>query len=140
MRQFLEFGILPADGETARSFATQALNFTMVDNVLYYVDGKTRTQTSSSASTPPAFYPRGLPCREDGRTFLRNSIVCYTLPTMVVAHYVQERDGVLSELRTMCDSDQSWTTLQTTPSSNSRPATFPDNRGEHYGVTSNRTR
>ena len=38
MRQFLEFGILPADGETARSLAAQALNFTMVDNVLYYVD------------------------------------------------------------------------------------------------------
>ena len=35
MRKFLEFGILPADGETARS-----LNFTMVDNVLYYVDGR----------------------------------------------------------------------------------------------------
>ena len=42
MRQFLEFGILPAEGEAARSLAAQALNFTMVDNVLYYVDGKNR--------------------------------------------------------------------------------------------------
>ena len=42
MRQFLEFGILPAEGEAAKSLAAQALNFTMVDNVLYYVDGKNR--------------------------------------------------------------------------------------------------
>ena len=40
IRQLLEFGILPAYGETARSLAVQALNFTMVDNVLYYVDGR----------------------------------------------------------------------------------------------------
>ena len=33
----------------------------------------------------------------------------------------------------MCDGDRSWATLQTTPSSNSRPATFPNNRCGHYG-------
>ena len=140
MRQFLEFGILPAEGEAARSLAAQALNFTMVDNVLYYVDGNNRTQTSSSAPTPPAIHPRGLPHREDGRTFLRDSTVCYSLPTVVVAYYVQGRDGVLPELRRMCDGDRSWTTLQTTPSSDPLPATFPDIRCGHHGVTDDRTR
>ena len=95
---------------------------------------------SSSASTPPALDPRRLPRREDGRTFLGNSIVCYTQPTVVVAHYVQGCDNVLSELRRMCDSDRSWATLQTTPSSNPRSATFSDNRCGHYEVTGNRTR
>ena len=42
LRQFLEFGILPTDEATARSLASQALNFTKVDNVLYYMDSKRR--------------------------------------------------------------------------------------------------
>ena len=40
LRQFLEFGILPADDHSARRVAAQALSFTMVDNILYHVDGK----------------------------------------------------------------------------------------------------
>ena len=40
IRQFLEFGILPADDAAARSLAVQALNFSIVDGILYFVDGK----------------------------------------------------------------------------------------------------
>ena len=40
LRQFLEFGILPEDEGSAKSVAAQALHFTVVDNVLYYVDGR----------------------------------------------------------------------------------------------------
>ena len=40
LRQFLEFGILPEDEGIAKSVAAQALHFTVVDDVLYYVDGR----------------------------------------------------------------------------------------------------
>ena len=36
LRQFLQFGILPEEEMTARAIAAQAINFEMVDNVLYY--------------------------------------------------------------------------------------------------------
>ena len=40
LRQLLEFGVLPADDGATRALAAQAVNFTIVDNILYYVDGK----------------------------------------------------------------------------------------------------
>ena len=40
LRQFLEFGILPEDDTVARAVAAQAVNFTIVDSVLYFMDRK----------------------------------------------------------------------------------------------------
>ena len=40
LRQFLQFGILPDDEVAARTIAAQALNFEIVDNLLYYMDKK----------------------------------------------------------------------------------------------------
>ena len=42
LRQFLEYGILPAEEKEARKLAAQALSFVIVDNVLYFVDAKGR--------------------------------------------------------------------------------------------------
>ena len=38
--QFLKYGILPPDEQEARSLAAQATKFTIVDDILYLVDGK----------------------------------------------------------------------------------------------------
>ena len=40
LRQFLQFGILPDNEIAARTIAAQALNFEIVDNLLYYMDKK----------------------------------------------------------------------------------------------------
>jgi hypothetical protein len=40
LRQFLEYGILPADKKEARKLAAQGLNFVIVDNALNFVDAK----------------------------------------------------------------------------------------------------
>lgn len=40
IRVFLDYGILPTNDKEARKLAYQALNFAVVDNVLYFVDAK----------------------------------------------------------------------------------------------------
>ena len=102
MRQLLEFEILPADGETARSLAAQALNFTMVDNVLYYVDAKKGGHRRTAVPQHLqrfilADYHAGKMAGHFSGTRLYATLCRH----MVVVHYVQGHDGVLSELRRM---------------------------------------
>ena len=40
LQQFIEYGILPADEKEVRKLVAQALNFVIVNNVLYFVDTK----------------------------------------------------------------------------------------------------
>ena len=40
LRHFLEYGILPTDEKKARKMAAQALNFVIIDKILYFVDSK----------------------------------------------------------------------------------------------------
>lgn len=40
LRRFLEYGALPENEREVRGIAAQALNFTIIDDVLYYVDAK----------------------------------------------------------------------------------------------------
>lgn len=42
LRHFLQFGTLPESDVTARSVAAQAIDFELVDNILYYIDRKRR--------------------------------------------------------------------------------------------------
>ena len=104
LRQFLEFAILPADDGAARSLAAQALNFTIVDNVVYYEDGK------RGGHRPAAVHQH-----------LQRSLREDYHAGKMAGHFSGRRlYGTVSRQwgwRTICNSNWSHKTLQTTSSS-----------------------
>jgi len=98
LRQFIEYGILPADEKKLRKLVAQALNFVIIDNVLYFVDTKGGGRKLAVVPTSTEHHPGGLPRGKDGWAFFWSLYVHVTELSVVVAYHVQGCAGVQSQL------------------------------------------
>ena len=95
LRHFLEYGILPTDEKEARKMAAQALNFVIIDKILYFVDSKGGGRKRGCCSNSLAKDPTGRSSQgEDGWTLLGSSHLRSAESSMVVAHDVHGCSGV----------------------------------------------
>ena len=76
IRQFLKYGILPPDEQEARSLAAQATKLTIVDDILYFVDGKKSGRNQAAVPKTLQRYSKKLVPRTICQMTIRTDVVC----------------------------------------------------------------
>lgn len=71
LRQFLSQGQLPEDAQRARKIAAQAPSFTLLDNIVHFIDSKRKQPATLCGAHALAHQPYGEPQWANHRALLR---------------------------------------------------------------------
>ena len=118
---------LPEDPQESRSVAFKAVNFTIIDDVLYRVDPQaTQPPTDCSACTLSERCPGAIPWRQDGWTFFWTPSFQGCGVHLVVGGPVQRRHGSCQVIPTVCLRSRHRESAEASLAVHSCAVTFPD--------------
>ena len=126
---FLETKTLPEEEKEAKTIAGQSVHFTIVDNILYFMDSARPRKMRAVVPSHLRDHHEREPCWSDCRPLFRGSPVQYTQSELVVARNAQGHANVLQELWRLCHCVWHWKKTSSTTSPNSSFSPVSDTGG-----------